>query len=111
MTTTTRNTVLPFEKATSGDNTPVTGKALPEPFSGRRYQENTDRCPGGSTPCALCGKAVLDASNPPLVRVIDGGARFAPVAMPESEIDTAGDMGWWPVGPECRRRFPKAYVR
>ena len=83
--------------------------ALPRPFDHPDFRKNQSRITRG-VPCAVCGKEVeTDAKGTPLsprtrmIRVVDGGARFA---SPTEVVSEAGDMGYFPVGSECLRRHP-----
>ena len=86
------------------------------PFSGSGYERNSNRCGPDDTPCAWCGKPVVDRNIDPndrmpmwkfMVRVVDGGARFGT----EDEffdrvpVDAAGDMGFFPVGAACAKKL------
>ena len=74
------------------------------PFGGPKYDENKTRCRDGSTACGYCGRAVKDSWKD-AVRVVDGGARFATRDEPAEE---AGDMGCFPIGPDCARKLRAA---
>lgn len=78
-----------------------------QPFSGKNYSRNSDRCRDGSTPCALCGKPIKDESATHHVVVIDGGAEFG---TEDSDENDRGYMGGFPVGPECLRKLTGAGV-
>ncbi len=83
-------------------------KTAPEPFSGPRYNDNADDA-GGSA-CCLCGKATDNESSPTkYARVVEGGARFA-LADEFVHENNRADMGWFPVGSSCARKFPKGYL-
>lgn len=77
------------------------------PFSGARYHENSRKCRDGEEPCAVCGKPCRADWNQ-FVHVVDGGAAFG--TLPETDPDTPGDMGLFPVGSECARKLQKLGV-
>ena len=80
-----------------------------KPFSHPKYSENQDRC-GDYLPCVVCGKPVK-SPDAPAVRVLDGGDRFATeVEAAQDAADPAGDMGCFPVGPDCAQKLRKAGV-
>lgn len=49
----------------------------------------------------FCGKYV-DENAVGWVRVVDGGSRFA---TPGEEVDPQGDIGCWPVGKTCHKKY------
>lgn len=79
-----------------------------KPFSHPDYHKNQGKC-GQHLPCVLCGKAILRNSSIH-ARVLDGGARFATEEEAKSVAEYSGDMGWYPVGPECARKLRSAGV-
>jgi len=70
-----------------------------KPFSGKRYHKNFEGAHSEATPCAICGKPVLDPW-PHTAVVIRGGAEWGDH---DSEQD-GGHMGYWPIGSDCYRR-------
>lgn len=80
------------------------------PFSGPRYHENQSRT-GDRLPCAYCGKAVKPRGGKMyMAEVFDGGARFArvgdePKSLASERSNDPGYMGYFPVGPDCRKRL------
>lgn len=78
----------------------------PAPFSGDRYHENSARCEDGLAPCAICGKPVKRPAGH--VYVHDGGATFVTPEEYEAKnaVSSAGEMGGWPIGSDCLRRYP-----
>lgn len=75
-----------------------------EPFSGKRYKENSAISPAGTNPCAICGKPIKPDASTRWVWVVEGGSEFA---RPGEVHDEAGDMGMWPLGSDCYRRNRK----
>lgn len=71
------------------------------PKRGRRRHEGS----GDAYPCVVCGTPIPTPEYE--VRLVDGGASLA---LPDEVVDARGDMGLYPIGPECRRRIPAAYV-
>lgn len=67
-------------------------------------KKNPDCAEGDA--CVLCGKRVFpvqfQAHRGP------GGGGFMPVD--EQDYDAYAEMGWWSVGPDCARKFPKGYI-
>lgn len=77
-----------------------------KPF-GKKYSEGIDRYGdgvGGSWPCVLCGRPVKNLDSAVFLRVVDGGGRFAKST---EDVDLDGDMGSFPVGPDCYRKNPE----
>ena len=82
-----------------------------------RWTEKSDPQFGDKGPrCTTCGKVMLPGKPRFYVHSIDGGAS---VLHPDSEADYAAlgakltdssDMGFWPVGPECARKFGKGFA-
>jgi hypothetical protein len=63
-----------------------------------------------SSACLLCQRPL---ARPPRlwVHCVSGDIRLAaPVDADPDDIDEAGDMGWWPVGADCGKHLPAAYV-
>ncbi len=82
----------------------------PSPFDGPGYARNSHR--GGNpntTPCAHCGRPVNDPWGH-AVRVVQGGARYATAAENELPVSDPGDMGCFPVGPDCAKTLTAAGV-
>ncbi len=78
-------------------------KTLPQPF-GPKYSARTAEGTYGDE-CAICGRRTKpDAAH---ARVVDGGTRFA---TPDEVADEAGDMGFFPIGSECAKSLPTAYL-
>ena len=83
-----------------GQNAGVEPDAIPRPFSGPRYSENSDRC-GDSAPCAICGSPCYGPTV--FLRVIGGGREFA---LHDAPDDGGGEMGFFPIGSTCLRKWP-----
>jgi hypothetical protein len=82
----------------------------PEPFSGRRYHDHAATCPAGSNPCALCGKPIAERPENLFAHVVDGGGRFLRLDEEPAHVEDGGEMGCWPIGGDCARRFPPGYL-
>ena len=57
--------------------------------------------------CAHCGRPVKKPARW-MVECVDGGGTYVredddPVRLAAARADQASYMGWWPVGPECRK--------
>ena len=78
-----------------------------KPFRGPNYSRNSERCKGEQIPCAWCGKPCGEPWTF-AVRVIQGGAAFANRDAPPD--DGPGEMGCFPVGPDCARKLRAAGV-
>lgn len=74
------------------------------PFSGARYYENSQKCPDDKTPCGICGKGTSDHVGF-WAHVCEGGAIWCDEDEYECSHSKAGDMGMWPIGPDCYRRY------
>lgn len=81
---------------------------MPTPFSHPNYRANMDRC-GAFEPCVLCGKGVKN-TDAPRARVTGGGNAFAAADEAASDDLGPGDMGWFPVGPDCAKKLRAAGV-
>ena len=56
-------------------------------------------------PCIVCGRPVKSA-NPKMLRIVEGGFH---TVLPEFQAEydrDPGDMGLYPIGPDCLRRNP-----
>lgn len=96
------HSVAPEEWCADCSGVVKTRQELPRPFSGPHYYDNESSCREGQAPCVLCGKG-LDPTKCPMIRVVDGGGRFATADEPAEE---AGDMGFFHIGPDCLRQHP-----
>jgi hypothetical protein len=54
-------------------------------------------------PCYVCGRPVKVGPKTMWLRIVSGGGM---AAEPGEEVDERGDMGCFPVGPECLRSQP-----
>lgn len=68
------------------------------PFSGKKYHDNSGRCPTGTLSCAICGKPVKLHTHQHWAVVIDGGSNWGDA---DSDENDGGYMGAWPVGNDC----------
>lgn len=60
---------------------------------------------GGETFCVVCGKAMSNYNACPMVHLVAGG-NYALHPSDEGTYKTdGGDLGFWSVGPECRKMF------
>lgn len=58
----------------------------------------------GYSPCLICGRAVKDCGAA-VLRVVDGGGTIADNGDPD--IDPSADLGCYPIGPCCLKRYPE----
>ncbi len=72
-------------------------------FSSKR-RSNLLKLQGDDTPCFICGKAVRTQRY--WARFSDGGLAIASDEYADRPENIGGDMGCYPVGPECYRRLP-----
>jgi hypothetical protein len=73
------------------------------PFSGANFHKNNKKTPEGTMPCAICGKPVVTENAKHWSRVVDGGSRFTLTS--DDCFDGSGDMGCFPVGNDCHRKY------
>lgn len=71
------------------------------PFSGPRYGENAARCRGDQWPCAICGRATVNAAEWATRR----GRRRGLGGDESSDEEADGFMGQYPIGADCARRY------
>ena len=57
--------------------------------------------------CYLCGKK---ATSKYTFRIVNGGDSITLTPTAEEWDEDNGDMGFWNVGPECRKNLPAAAV-
>jgi hypothetical protein len=55
--------------------------------------------------CIVCGRTTGD--NASMVWIVEGGSSLA--TTDETNVDSAGDMGWWRIGSECIKSVPKEF--
>jgi hypothetical protein len=79
-------------------NTTVT---VPVPFSSKAHDNGTADLGG----CVLCGRST---PSPKYFVEIAHGGRI--VRLGSADTTDPGYMGFYPIGPECRKRLPAAYV-
>jgi hypothetical protein len=74
------------------------------PISSGRSR-NMERVKGDATPCVVCGKGIRANKQRYMVHVVNGGGM---AALPgEIEDGEPGEMGWFPIGPDCLRSHPE----
>src|SRR5580692_10234105 len=56
---------------------------------------------GEEYPCVVCGEPVPNPKN--YVHLVNGGGMLA---LPDEEVETSGDMGYYPIGTSCLRKHP-----
>lgn len=61
---------------------------------------------GQDLPCVVCGKSIRSPRYQ--VHLVDGGSSLCHVE--DSYDDAPADLGWYPVGAECRRKLPAGYI-
>lgn len=67
-------------------------------------QTGTDQfIDGDNYPCIVCGKTVKKPIF--FLRVVEGGSHA--LFPGEEYIDTAADLGMYPVGTHCLKKFPE----
>ena len=55
--------------------------------------------------CIVCGRTTGD--NASMVWIVEGGIALA--TTDETNVDSAGDMGWWRIGSECIKSVPEEF--
>jgi hypothetical protein len=94
---------------------------LPEtiPMSWTKYQE------AGECGCVICGRPMKDREKPRFVHIGEGGISIlradlplgglyeeaAMLTTPDGPKADTGDMGWFPIGPNCARKIGLAYTK
>jgi hypothetical protein len=58
-----------------------------------------------AVPCCICGLLMIPTDRTPMVHLGEGGSHL--VTEKEAAQNPAGDMYWYPVGPECWRKYKK----
>lgn len=76
---------------------------LYEDVKTKDHDEWEDKCDyNKGEPCLICGKAVNKTSNIKMLRLVCNGDYIT-----DNEGAFAGDLGWYPVGNTCYKRFLK----
>ena len=52
--------------------------------------------------CVCCGKGIKDINKTKRIRMIEGGEYYTE---DEQELDPYGDMGWFPIGTTCYKKY------
>ncbi|MBQ5878442.1 MAG: hypothetical protein IIW71_11710 [Treponema sp.] len=52
--------------------------------------------------CVCCGKGIKDIEKSKRIRMIEGGEFYTE---DEQELDPYGDMGWFPIGNSCYKKY------
>lgn len=73
-----------------------------KPFGGPDFKQNESRC-GAKWPCAWCGKPIKDNKKAVMVFICCG--EFEPAGGEEAHKSHGNNMGGYPLGPDCARRF------
>jgi len=81
-------------------------QGIPVPFGGNYHRNSMIAEDKGLMPCCICGKGTKPGTARRWLRVIRGGSEFA---LPNAPDDGSGEMGFYPVGPECRKTLPAAF--
>jgi hypothetical protein len=71
-------------------------------------EESFNFIPGVAEPCIICGKKIKNPKFGHWLRLIDGGEIITDDdenARPSE--NAAGEMGWYPCGPDCYKKFLK----
>lgn len=87
----------------------TTNAAVPTAIYGPAYQEAVKHGMTGFE-CIVCGKQTRRTGKIALVRVGQsqpGG--LAPVQI-DADIREEDDLGFFPVGPDCSKKFPNSYI-
>jgi hypothetical protein len=73
------------------------------PFTGPTHDAQAEK--GWDNPCAICGKNVKEEGKEILYfgHVIEGGDAWGTGI--EGEGSDGGDMGLFPIGPDCYRKY------
>ena len=74
-----------------------------KPFSGPNFRENERRCHGDQWPCAYCGKPIKDNSKAVMVFICCD--QFEPAGGEEAHKSHGNNMGGYPLGPDCAKRY------
>lgn len=57
--------------------------------------------------CICCGKGIKDIKKTKWIRMIEGGEFYTE---DEQELDPYGDMGWFPIGNICYKKYKENEV-
>lgn len=57
--------------------------------------------------CICCGKGIKDIEKSKRIRVVDGGKFYTE---DEQELDPYGDMGWFPIGNTCYKKYKEIEI-
>lgn len=76
---------------------------------GDAYQKATV---GGETglECRVCGKQTGKTGNSLHIRLVQADDDLVPAPI-DADIPEEDDLGFFPVGPECARKFPQGFVQ
>lgn len=80
----------------------------PTPPVEQPFGQHSKRHRRADMECVRCGRSTPDPKW--WAHVIDGGARYVTGGEQNKPIEKSGDMGWFPVGSECRKILTKAGV-
>jgi len=64
---------------------------------------------GDLQPCAVCGRTIRNEARAVWVHIVDGGGVILHRDDEAAYASDGGDLGLYPVGPECAKRIPKEY--
>ena len=70
------------------------------------YETNIER--GGLNPCIRCGKEVKNEKYS--VHLIDGDLIMLSKEDEDKYVSDNGDMGWHPIGSECKKHIPNEFI-
>lgn len=70
-----------------------------------QYAENERLCKGDDMPCIVCGRPMKADAKVMWLRAGPGSLDYA---IPHDAPDQEGaEMGAWPIGPGCLKRYPQ----
>lgn len=68
------------------------------------FVENSAKCTDGCQPCIVCGRSVKKPTR--MVHLSDGGT-YLVTEEEAKQMSDRGDMGMWPIGPDCYHNNPE----
>lgn len=76
-------------------------------FGKRAENEEKAYDKGFSHTCIVCGKGIKDTAKVKWLRLLDGGEI---ITESEETVEMEKDMGWYPVGNDCYKRYKQAEI-